>query len=330
MLRLAYTSFLLRRVRLSWLDGCPWPHPTTALSNTEDAASALSTALPKAIAERIDWSTLKHSNLSLVDQKLRGFYSDIVFSVQLEGQDVFIYVLLEHQSTGDKLMAFRMLRYVVLLWDSILRNQPDLQRLPVVLPIVIHNGKSRWTSPLELSELISVPDNLRQLFSNLVPSFRFVLDDLSATDDQALRQRSLTTMMLACMVLLKKAPGSTDLTAELGDWMDVFSQIALAPNGLDALRLLLAYISVTTNAAPEHVHQFAKLFGSVGEEAFMTAAEKISQEGQAKLLVRQLSFRFGELPAETVHRVYEASDENIALWAERVLFAKSLEEVFAD
>jgi len=68
-------------------------------SNTEDAATALSTALPEAIAERIEWSTLQHSNLSLVDPKLRAFYSDIVFYVQLEEHDI------ERSASASKQLA---------------------------------------------------------------------------------------------------------------------------------------------------------------------------------------------------------------------------------
>lgn len=51
-----------------------------------------------------------------------------------------------------------------------------------------------------------------------------------------LRTRSLTSMMRAVLVLLKKAPKSTDLVVELADWLDVFVQISRSPNGLDALR----------------------------------------------------------------------------------------------
>jgi predicted transposase YdaD len=37
-----------------------------------------------------------------------------------------VYVLLEHQSSPDGLMAFRMLRYVVRIWDEFLRIVPSV------------------------------------------------------------------------------------------------------------------------------------------------------------------------------------------------------------
>ena len=82
--------------------------------------------------------------------------------------------------------------------------------------------------------------------------------------------------MLAGLVLLKRAPKSTDVLAELASWIDVFVRISRAPNGLDALSLLLEYISLTSDAEPSNIAEFAKQIGPVAENAYMTAAEKLS------------------------------------------------------
>lgn len=315
-------------------------------ANNEDAASALASALPKEIAERIDWSSLRHANLSLVDQKLREVHSDLTFTARLQGREIVLYVLLEHQSTPDRLMPFRVLRYVVLIWTAILRDRPETDRLPAVLPFVLHHGKPRWVAPTELREILDLAPDVLELLADFVPSFRFFLDDLSATDDEALRARSLTTMMRACLVLLKKAPKSADVLIEFGDWLDVFIEISRAPNGVDALRLLMEYISTTSDAEPRNIQQFAQLIGPIAEDAYMTSAEQLTQqvreeslkeglkegrrEGQAQLLLRQLSLRFGDLPRTIQQRIHEAPGADLERWAERVLGARSLDEVLAD
>lgn len=287
--------------------------------NTKDAASALASALPVAIAKRIDWASLKHANLSLIDPELREFCSDIVFTarVQGHGHEVFVYVLLEHQSTSDCFMAFRMLRYSVLLVDAFLRAHPKAKRLPAVIPLVLHHGQPPWTAPTSVTDIIDLPEDFKELLGEHLPRFRFFLDDLSATDDDALR--------------VKKAPGSTDLLAALGSWADVFRRISAAPNGLDAFRLLLEYISVTSDADPDNIREFARLIGPVAEKVYMTAAEKLTElgrkEGQADLLARLLTLRFGELPQDAAARIRSASDAELVLWAERVLTALSLDEV---
>ena len=319
----------------------PGPHDSLVkalFANTEDAASALASALPREIAELIDWSSLAHAKLSLVDQKLRELYSDVGFTARLNGYEIVLYVLVEHQSTHDARMPFRMLRYVVQIWEAVLRDRPKAKRFPAVLPFVLHHGRLEWSSPTSLAELIDLPEELQELLGDHLPRFRFFLDDLSATDDLALRQRSLTTLMLAGLVLLKHAPKSTDVFAELASWIDVFVRISRAPNGLDALRLLLEYISLTSDAEPSNIAEFAKQIGPVAEDAYMTAAEKLVQqgeergrkEGQAELLLRQLELRFGNLPEGVSKRVQQASDTDLTRWVERVITAASLDEVFAE
>jgi Domain of unknown function (DUF4351) len=55
------------------------------------------------------------------------------------------------------------------------------------------------------------------------------------------------------------------------------------------------------------------------------------QEGERKLLLRQLRRRFGaEVDGETERRVAAASAEQVEVWAERVLSTATLNELLAD
>lgn len=60
------------------------------------------------------------------------------------------------------------------------------------------------------------------------------------------------------------------------------------------------------------------------------AKEEGVQQGQTKLLILQLTHRFGDLPDELRERVEQASLEEIDTWAGRILDAESLEQVFGD
>jgi hypothetical protein len=42
------------------------------------------------------------------------------FTIRCNGHAAFLYVLFEHQSTNDPLMAFRLLRYLVRIWEAVL------------------------------------------------------------------------------------------------------------------------------------------------------------------------------------------------------------------
>ena len=52
------------------------------------------------------------------------------------------------------------------------------------------------------------------------------------------------------------------------------------------------------------------------------------QEGEQNLLLRQLTRRFGPLDAATEQRLEQASQEELERWADNILDAQALDEVF--
>jgi hypothetical protein len=57
-------------------------------------------------------------------------------------------------------------------------------------------------------------------------------------------------------------------------------------------------------------------------------ARKYFFEGGAALLVKQLQLKFGPLSDDASARVHSASSKELDAWAERILSAASLDEVF--
>jgi len=70
------------------------------------------------------------------------------------------------------------------------------------------------------------------------------------------------------------------------------------------------------------------------EQGVQQGIRKGRLEGEAKLLLRILPRRFRPLPAELSERVYRADPETIPetieTWADRVLDAESLEDIFSE
>ena len=52
------------------------------------------------------------------------------------------------------------------------------------------------------------------------------------------------------------------------------------------------------------------------------------QKGEAKLLLRQLNSKFGEIPKDKRRMIESADPDTLLKWSERVLTANSLDEVF--
>jgi len=96
----------------------------------ENAASELKLVLPAHVSALIEWPTLELCPGSFVDAQLAERHTDLLFSVRCSGRDALIYILFEHQSTTDWFMPFRLLCYIIRIWEAFLRDNPHAKRLP--------------------------------------------------------------------------------------------------------------------------------------------------------------------------------------------------------
>ena len=60
----------------------------------------------------------------------------------------------------------------------------------------------------------------------------------------------------------------------------------------------------------------------------MTAAEQLIQRGEQTILMKQLHRRFPTMQSTYEDRIKNARTEELLLWGERILDAKSVDEVF--
>ncbi len=129
------------------------------------------------LVDYLDFDQLKELNRSYVDDRLREVISDMVFCVPFreasEVSELMIYILIEHQSTVDPMMGFRLLYYMCQIWDGQRRELEEAKlpkgewRLRPILPIVYYTGEQRWQTPLSLTAVMDVPD----VVSRFIPSF---------------------------------------------------------------------------------------------------------------------------------------------------------------
>ncbi|MCP4679032.1 MAG: Rpn family recombination-promoting nuclease/putative transposase, partial [Deltaproteobacteria bacterium] len=69
----------------------------------------------------LDFSTLERVNGSYVADDLRDREDDVVWRVRFGGKWLYVYLLLEFQSTVDRFMALRIMTYVGLLYQDLVR-----------------------------------------------------------------------------------------------------------------------------------------------------------------------------------------------------------------
>lgn len=104
--------------------------------------------------QQLDFARAERVDKSFVDEEYQERESDLIYRVPFGDDAVYVYVLLEFQSTVDPLMALRMLNYVVNFYMDLARSEASLRRLPPIFPIVLYNGDGRWGAATDLAELI--------------------------------------------------------------------------------------------------------------------------------------------------------------------------------
>ena len=304
-------------------------------SQLEHAKAELSSVLPAAIVRKIDWSTLVLVSGEFVDPSLTHLHTDLLYTVRIGSRSACIYVLLEHMSTVERTMSFRLLRYMTRVWSRFEQDNPG-KPLPVIIPVVLHHSDAGWTAPTQFGELFDVGEELRSVMSPFVPDFKFVLDDLSKVDDEALRARAVTELVRLTLLVLQRCRDAEDPVSVLRPWMSTMVAVLTAPNGVDALSAVAGYIMEASEGRPEELGAFFRELGPRAEEAYVTAAEKLTAqvrakalvEGQATLLLKQIALRFGPLSEQARARVLSAEPNELDRWGEKVLSASTLDELF--
>lgn len=124
----------------------------------ENAASILRVKVAEEfgpeLSARFRWGELKRMPDTYANIDLSPRYGDILYSTQLDGHPAFVITMIEHQSSSDPLMAYRLLEYMVAIWRQYLNDHAGVTELPAILPLVVHNnprgaaGRRRPSSPI--------------------------------------------------------------------------------------------------------------------------------------------------------------------------------------
>jgi len=166
--------------------------------------------------KQLDFSSLEKVASHYVSDDLRSREDDLIWWVKCQDQWLYVYLLLEFQSTVDKFMAVRLMTYIGLLYQDLLK-QPGFnksQQLPPVVPVVLYNGKHRWTAATQLSELIAdLPENIR----HYKPTLHYLLLDEGRFSQEALHPLK---NLVAAVFRLENAQTHTDIIAVVDDLLN--------------------------------------------------------------------------------------------------------------
>ncbi|WP_166521530.1 Rpn family recombination-promoting nuclease/putative transposase, partial [Yersinia pestis] len=172
----------------------PTPHDATFrqfLTQPEIARDFMELHLPAELRAICDLSTLKLESGSFVEDDLRQYFSDVLYSLDTVEGEGYVHVLIEHQSSPDKHMAFRLIRYAIAAMQRHL--EAGHAKLPLVIPVLFYVGKrspypysTRWLDEFDDPELA------HKLYSGAFP----LVDVTVIPDDDIMEHRSMAALTL--------------------------------------------------------------------------------------------------------------------------------------
>ena len=295
----------------------------------------------------LDFSTLEKVPGNYVTPKRSTRESDIVWRLRWKnGRVLYVYLLMEFQSTVDSSMALRMMVYLGLFYQDLLKRGEITPsgKLPPVLPLVLYNGYPLWGAAREVSELIEeVPGGL-ELYR---PQLRYcLLDEMRMADSELESLRNLAAavfrleksfdteaMELALEAASEwlRAPGLEELRKSFTDWVLKI----LLPSRIRGVRFpeLLDLEEVKTMLAESGFSWSDRWEREGMEKGLQQGRQEERQEALTKargVLLRDLERRFGPLPEDFRRRMEAvASIEELTELSIRAGAASSLADLKA-
>ena len=316
----------------------------------------------------LDFSTLEKVSGSYVTDDLRDREDDIIWRIRMQGaaedEWIYVYLLLEFQSSVDNFMAVRILTYIGLLYQDLIKSQKvKAGKLPPVFPLVLYNGVRAWNAEREVEHLIgSVPASL----AAYRPSLRYFLLDEGRVSEESLNQPDNAVARLVeierllnpedLVPLIEKlknqlnAPQNTELRRAFTVWINRvvlkrFEPLTDLPE-LHDLPEVQEMIEERIDAWKHAIQQQALLQGiqqgiekgvlqgiQQGEytgilKGIQQGERKGKLEGQMQLLLRFLMRRFGVLPPAVVMQINAGNLEQIEAWFDAAIDAPNLGSIF--
>lgn len=269
-------------------------------------------------------------------------------------REIWIYILIEHQSDRDEAMGLRLLIYIVQLWET-QRSEYLQKKIPVsqwrlrpVVPILFYTGQRRWTPDLSVASLMDLPPSLEEF----TPRFRALYLPLKQTPAERLTIENHPLGWVLRAMRAEDAPlerMSAELKATV-EWLEQLpnDEYAAWQEAMHFLGMLIQH----RRPSSEHEHLRQVMEKSIRNRQHKqevrkmakTMAEFLMEQGEARGLekgevlgmikakqdavLRLMRLKFGDLPPQFAQRVQAIRNvERLDALLEQVWNANSLKGI---
>jgi len=228
--------------------------------------------LPQELLELIDMDKLEISKKSFVSKHLRKYFSDVVYRVQLNKHNAYVYCLFEHKSYPDKDVSFQLLQYMVRIWEHH-QDHYDEEKLPLVIPLLIYHGEKRYNIGKRFNSMINTQPNTEKF----IPDFEYLLFDFSKYSDLEIIGSIQLQIVLK---ILHTSFIDKDYDKIFADILKLIKKLNDTKTILEYFTTGMKYILEIKDYDFDIMHDKVNLIIPERSETFMSTANKLREEGK--------------------------------------------------
>ena len=245
-----------------------------AMSRIKVAREFFEDALPDHILQKLDLSTLKTLPTNFVDSTLSEGTVDLLYSVNFSGSKGYLWIICEHQSTPDRLITLRMKKYMLRICSDHIKKHPN-DKLPLIYPILVYTGKTKYNAPLIFWELFEKPELAKKFFTEAVQ-----LIDVSKLSDKELKRHAYSRLMLHFLAKIHEK--------EILPYIKMYAEIirSISEKDFTYVEDLLIYIleKGRSKQMTEVISTFQETVAESEKGKVMTIADQLREEGRKEAM----------------------------------------------
>lgn len=247
----------------------------------EIARDFLNNYLPQNIVSIVDMNTLEPQKDSFIDKELKEIFADMLFKVNIEDEEGYIYFLFEHKSYTSKNISFQLLKHMIEIWEAKIKNEKT-DELPVIIPLVIYHGKDKWNIQNTLVDMIKGYDKLPQGMQKYIPNYEYLIYDISRYTDEDIKGELKLRILLTIFrdIFTKDDKGLQETVLRSIEYLRELEEQQTSIEYFETLMkyIFSARIDLTKEAANEIIRKIETTYPE-GSEVVMTLAEQFREEG---------------------------------------------------
>lgn len=297
--------------------------------------------LPNEVVEYVDLDTLTPQKDSFISDELKESFSDLLFQVDINNEEGYVYFLFEHKSSPERGIVLQLLRYLINIWESKTKKQNNWD-LPVVIPLVIYQGRDNWNVPSSLGDMISGYDNLPEELKVYIPDFTYQLYDLSHRSDEEIKGQAILKIYHTLIKEISN-PNNEDVLQSILKAITYLVEIDNKQKGIEYFETVIRYIfgagkNLTESEVQRILEQVEHTYPE-GSDVVMTLAEHYMEKGKEegmklgevealeRTALRLLVKRFESIPDELRKEISESDLKTLETVIENILDYEKIEDV---